>query len=481
MYNAYRVEEKNFQEHLDQKMESLCRKIEYDMYCWESIARGYFKEGDGLLLLHENVDTITKISTFDTIPIFSYYPEHQYFYRNGIMHVPLPITAEILVRMKYIPNESLQENDTQYFNFATANIGNIRSKIAGKLSIEQSTNQHYFDSVVNKAMLEQGVKDYGYALWDAERSKNIFSANNQVTKPTIEKKLTSDLRFNHDYRLQLWVKGATTILIKSMLTEVLASIGVMVLLLVVFLLFLRKLLNHRKISEIKMEFVNNMAHEFKTPLSNISLAADTISEHEAITREKDKKLMHIIKLENLKLQENVNKILQLANEHKILNKTFVNMHELIQRIKESFEQVVETRQGSITLRLEAGDYCMHADETHMLNAIYNLVDNAVKYSDNNPSVTIATYNREEALYIMVEDRGRGISKENQKYIFEKFYRVPTGNVHDVKGFGLGLSYVKEIVEAHGGKVYLESDPGKGSKFIIELPLRTVKGNSMLFK
>lgn len=234
---------------------------------------------------------------------------------------------------------------------------------------------------------------------------------------------------------------------------------------VIFTVFRQK-----KISEIKNDFVNNMTHEFKTPIATISLASDSILNPNIISApDKIKRFTEIIKQENRRMLSQVEKVLQMALLDKKdfqLSLKKVNIHEIIEQASQNIMLQINQRDGVLYKELNAQAVNVMGDQTHMTNIIYNLLDNANKYSPETPHITIGTRNRSGYLEIYVKDQGIGMSDEDQKMIFEKFYRVPTGNLHNVKGFGLGLSYVKAMVAAQNGKIKVQSEPGKGSTFAI---------------
>jgi two-component system phosphate regulon sensor histidine kinase PhoR len=234
----------------------------------------------------------------------------------------------------------------------------------------------------------------------------------------------------------------------------------------------------KKISEMKTDFINNMTHEFKTPIATISLAADSIVSPMVIdSHEKIERFSGIIKQENKRMLSQVEKVLQMALIDKRdfhLKLSDVNMHDVINQAIENVDLQVQRRGGQIIKTLEATEPVIQGDATHLSSVIHNLLDNANKYSPDTPEISVVTRNVESGLEVIVQDKGIGMTKEVRKLIFEKFYRVPTGNLHDVKGFGLGLSYVKAITDAHQGKVTVESEPGKGSSFILFFPNKLFK-------
>ncbi|RQO30061.1 sensor histidine kinase [Taibaiella sp. KBW10] len=247
-----------------------------------------------------------------------------------------------------------------------------------------------------------------------------------------------------------------------------------IIIIAAFALTIRTMFNQKKIAEIKSDFINNMTHEFKTPLATISLASDALSMDKV--RNNPELLNYysgIIKSENKRMNKQVEKILQAAQIDKDdlkLNLQPTNVHDVIEKMAESFSIQVQQKNGLLTTNLLATETYILADEVHFSNIIYNLMDNAVKYSAEQVKIEVSTQNSKQNIIIKIKDNGIGMSKETQIHIFEKFYRAHTGNLHNIKGFGLGLSYVKAIVDSHKGKIKVESAVGKGSTFTIELPI-----------
>jgi len=234
------------------------------------------------------------------------------------------------------------------------------------------------------------------------------------------------------------------------------------------------LLRQKKLSEIKNDFINNMTHEFKTPLATISLAVDAVNNPMILKDEsKIKHYTHIIKEENKRMNAQVEKVLQMAllDKNEIsLSTDDIDIHDIIYRAVENISVQVEEKDGKIDMELAAERYELTGDEVHLSNVISNLLDNANKYSPEKPEIKITTESDDKGIYITVADHGIGMSNDDVKMIFEKFYRVPTGNVHNIKGFGLGLTYVKAIIEAHKGTIDVKSQPKKGSQFKLFLPI-----------
>lgn len=256
--------------------------------------------------------------------------------------------------------------------------------------------------------------------------------------------------------------------------QIIAISGLMVLLILLcFSYTIYVIFRQKKLSEIKNDFINNMTHEFKTPIATISLASDSITNPMVISDPaKIGRFANIIQQENKRMLNQVEKVLQMALIDKRefnLSVSDVNLHDVIQTAVGNFTLHVEGRGGNITMDLKAEKPEVQGDATHISNMIHNLLDNANKYSPDAPIINVRTENSGNGVRVIVSDKGVGLTKEAKKHIFEKFYRVHTGNLHDVKGFGLGLSYIKTMITAHNGHVDVKSEPGKGSSFILFFP------------
>jgi two-component system phosphate regulon sensor histidine kinase PhoR len=249
------------------------------------------------------------------------------------------------------------------------------------------------------------------------------------------------------------------------------STVVLLLMTAFFVYAMLSLLKERRLAEIKEDFINNLTHEFKTPIANIELASEALKTNR-VPDGKQEQYFNIIYDENKRLKTQVERILQLAAfDHKALNLDLkiVNVHHLLQRLTASIGVHIKETAGVLNIDLSASNPNILADEFHLANTVYNLLDNAAKFCKDHPEISISTRNEKEGLLITIRDAGIGISKEFQKQVFDRFFRVPSGDVHNVKGFGLGLSYVKTIVEAHKGSISLHSEPNHGSRFDIYLP------------
>lgn len=234
-------------------------------------------------------------------------------------------------------------------------------------------------------------------------------------------------------------------------------------------------LRQKRLSEMKTDFINNMTHELKTPISSISLSSEVLLKPEIAQQpERLHRYAELIFSEVRRLRLQVDKVLQLATlERKNieLKKERLDLHEMLRMAVNTLQVANESAGLKIELDLQANEHIIEGDEVHISNVIFNLLDNAVKYSEESPEVKISTSSHGNTIETSIEDHGIGIPKKSLPYVFDKFYRVPKGNLHDVKGFGLGLYYVKQMIEAHGGKIKMESEEGKGSNVTFTLPIR----------
>lgn len=277
--------------------------------------------------------------------------------------------------------------------------------------------------------------------------------------------------------LNVIVPNQKTIIWREMFWFIIGAIVFTLIITAAFFVTIKTLLKQKKLSEIKSDFINNMTHEFKTPLATISLAVDALKNDKVKgNEEKTGYFTNIIKEENKRMNKQVETILQAAlldKQEVQLNLKKLPAHDLITAALNNITLQVEEKQGTLDVKLDAEKDMILADEVHFTNLINNLLDNAVKYSKENLAIKLTTENSGSNLKIKIEDNGIGMNKETVNRIFEKFYRAHTGNVHNVKGFGLGLSYVKTMVEAHHGTIKADSVLGKGSTFIINIPLTQI--------
>jgi len=344
--------------------------------------------------------------------------------------------------------------------------------------IEKTLNKPLIDSLLNDELRMKGIETkFEFGVYSSEKNRMIIEKTGQYQAQLLKKGLVftlypNEFLANPNY-LMIYFPYEIRLLLDEMSSIIIVSLILIIILMLLFVYVIRIIARQKKLSEMKNDFINNMTHEIKTPISTISLACEALSDHSVKRNEAlSENYIKVINDENKRLADITEKILQAATFEQgelILKKEIFNIEEVIDNVINNIGIQVEVKDGKIIRDFRASNSTIIADKMHLTNVISNLVDNANKYSPRKPVITISTENFSEGIKISVEDNGIGINKENQKKIFDKLYRVPTGNIHDVKGFGLGLSYVKAIIEKHSGKITVESDLKKGSTFRVYLP------------
>lgn len=368
--------------------------------------------------------------------------------------------------------------------------GKVKQQSSNYFTVELEDTLHPFllESLLKAEFYHQNIKDdFRYGIYDCYSDSIIYGdyikhsgdsvfvieKNNKGIDEKLQNKLETDV---HYFAVSFPNKQSYSLADTSNnVTPWYYMVAILMFILAFFGFTLSIILRQKKLSEIKNDFINNMTHELKTPISTIRLSSESLLYTTDNSSEKVEKYASIIYKENKRLEQQVERVLNIAKldkgEIKLKYSSF-DIHEVIEEAKENFEfNQMEDGGGQIKLELNASTSIIYSDLVHLTNVIYNLLDNATKYCDNKPNIVISTYNLKQKIIISIKDNGKGIAKENLKLIFDKFYRVPTGNVHDVKGFGLGLFYVKTIVENLKGSISVNSQLGVGSEFIISIPIK----------
>lgn len=337
------------------------------------------------------------------------------------------------------------------------------------------TDTALLDSLLRAELINKGIDaDYQYGVFTPEMLRKAKeNGKNALTSSRFKVNLSPDNIFIQPRYLAVHFPGETNYLLRTM-WWMLAISGTLILVIILsFYYTINTIFRQKKLSEIKNDFISNMTHEFKTPISTISLACEVLRDTSVDkSPERVSNYVKVINEENKRLSTLVENILQTAildkGEFK-LKLQDVDVHSIIDQAINNVALQVDKREGKIIMKLDAAQPMIQADRVHLTNIIYNLIDNALKYTEDKPAIEVTTQSNASGILISVKDNGIGISRESQKKIFDTLYRVPTGNIHNVKGFGLGLSYVKAIVEKHSGTISVDSEPGKGSTFRIFLP------------
>lgn len=378
---------------------------------------------------------------------------------------PIDISPEALLM------QSVQISRSKEIMFETA-----YKDMAKRSPIHQRISNRELSELLSKKLDENNIDiDFEYAIYHKDLATKVQTDNFELDKAsTFGVPIFLDNNNESEYTLYLNFPERSKFILSSIIGMALLSIIFTSIIIIAYTSAIYQLIKQRKISQIKTDFINNMTHEFKTPIATINLALDAIRNPKIIGDEdKVKRYLKMIKDENKRMHaqvENVLRISKLEKNELNISKDRVDLHDIILDAITHIELIVEDRKGYVKTHLEAALTSVLANETHFTNVIVNILDNAVKYSDGKPEITVVTENIGNSIILKISDKGNGMSKSVQKRVFEKFYREHTGDVHNVKGHGLGLAYVKRIVDDHSGHVSVESEKGKGSTFIIKLPL-----------
>lgn len=415
------------------------------------------------------------------------------FQQNIIEKENLPIenTGDSVNRIKLWTDETITQikKDTTKRQTLTPEISNSLSSGEYQLKeflriegnnrpIDKRVDKKTLDSVLAFQLKKNGIQSsYGFAIFNDKNELTKISNDEFFHQKTNTPYTTPLFKDNKDqvlYSLSIVFPRKNLSLIRNNLPMLLGTFLSLLTILGIYIVSINYMMKQKKIAEVKTDFINNMSHEFKTPLATISVATDSLANDKiAHDPEKVKYYSNLIKQENLRMKKQVENVLNMSKLERNEVQLFLretNVRNLIKQIAESFGLIVAQRNGKFIQEFNAEKYMVKIDEFHLSNTLINLLDNANKYSPEIPEITIRTRNEIGWYVIEIADKGIGLETDNKKRIFDKFFREETGNIHNVKGQGLGLSYVKKIIELHKGQIHVESQKGKGSTFTIKLPM-----------
>lgn len=415
------------------------------------------------------------------------------FFSNEIYLNAQPAQQNVKANLSVVPvdstkkaNQQSQRNQNRNYTQSIYNKANLVERIVNRLinthlRIEERISKETLEKTIDAELLLKGIKiPYEYSIKDemgeqAMKSEQYSDTSNQ--EKFMVRLYPGDI-FNQPYFLVIYFPDELIYIYKSSWIMIGSSLALTIIIILIISLSIFIIFRQKRLSEIKTDFINNMTHELKTPISTISLASQLLGDTNVAPENKNiESLSKLILDESKRLGIQVEKVLQMAvfEKGKIkLKRKKININELTGLVLNNFSIQMKSRNGKLIKELNAQDPYIIADEVHITNIIVNLLDNAVKYCPSEPIIIVSTTSDNSGITISIKDNGIGISKENQKKIFDQFYRVPTGNIHNVKGFGLGLSYVKKIAEAHNGNISVESKQGHGSTFSIHLPYEQIE-------
>ncbi len=374
---------------------------------------------------------------------------------------------------------SVQEELAKVSNASNTMLDVLQDMMYSNAPIQTRLSADQLDSLITYELGEKGIGiDYDFGviapyqnlfLYLEDPTKNTKLANSELRASLFPNDLTGE------YKLLVVDFPEKSQFLLGKIWMTMASSGILICaIMFCFGYAVRTIVKQKKLSEMKTDFINNMTHELKTPIATVGLAVEALQDKSLRNEEMiQDRYLGMIGEENKRLGQHVEKVLQMAAiEKKDVQMKFesLNLHELVEAATRKMALQIENREGTLKTVLNSKDQMVLGDAVHLMNVVVNLLDNANKYSPEKPQIIIRTEKIGKNIVLSVQDHGSGMSKEAVRNIFQKFYRVPTGNVHNVKGFGLGLAYVKNVVEDHHGSIDVQSEPGKGSKFFITLPL-----------
>lgn len=477
-YSAYQLSEKEFAAKVKDAMVLTTNELNKELTCFELFSKTRINAHEGFFMARQkwSNDEFVDSTAADTVPMFfADANSHMPFEWRNLMF-SWPVDIKMVLTFNYL------EGNPDSLSAATGKLEkvtlqNYRDAFSENKTVDKIFPPSVTDSILKKNLHAASVFDnYHFGFVRSDLNKVEYAAHPKdstaLKKTAFRTPLTGSAYFSQPYELRIIFENYTQAIVAGIRKLLIASVLVITILLISFYLFARIILKQRKLSELKTDFINNMTHEFKTPLTNITLALENIASNRSVHNAQEERVLKIIGHETSRLRENVDRILQVARfekENLHLSLEQIDIHQLIHKTVSAFDPELNGNGTVIHCNFQAVNPVVKGDETLLFNALYNVIDNGINYNSQKPEITITTNTHKEGVLIKIRDNGIGISAHHQKKIFENFYRVPHGNIHDVKGYGLGLSYVKLIVDAHRGEVDVNSQPGHGSEFEIFIP------------
>jgi two-component system, OmpR family, phosphate regulon sensor histidine kinase PhoR len=478
--NQYKLHEENFNSQVISVLKKLNDKIDYKNRCFETYSKTFIPPGETYFMAKQFYGNDSLSKNYDTVPM--------YYFGEGIdksvqpasftsLTFSNPIIAEIRIRFKYELNDTTTFYKYQRKLSKTNDPVLIKNIISGADPFFKQYDTTFVDSVLKSELSEQTIaSSFVYAFIRSGNDSVLFTSDKKLVPQLLTKGIRYPLNdkatFIKPFYLSVYFPDKSSALLKKVWVTLLLSTLILLGLAIGFWYFLKVINRQKKLSEMKNDFINNMTHEFNTPISNIALSIETLLSNHQLPPDKTEKILCIISNENNHLRENVQRILQAASLDK--NKFYldfkpVDLLAIIRQVANTFELALQEREGKINILCNIDKAIITGDETHLINIFYNLIDNALKYCRRKPEINITIELAMDKVFISIQDNGIGIAKEHLAYIFNKFYRVPSGDTHDVKGFGLGLNYVKHVVDMHNGIIKVTSIVNKGTAFEILFP------------
>lgn len=448
--------------------------------CFTLYSKTYIDTNEGIFLMksrwHGEEEVWDANVNPDSLSMFFNFPEeyknspHNRLYKD--LKFSNPVTAEILLKFRYDVNKNSPD---KFILGQNVTVNNFKDAIKNHEPILNIYDTLMIDSLLKLRLKESDLHfDHSYALVKSNSDSVVYSSNPFLTKAILKQgnriRLTPDDLFSYPYDIILYAKNKSLFILSNILTILLLSMGIILILLFAYIYFIRIINRQKKLSEMKNDFINNLTHEFNTPISNISLAYETLWENEKIVKDSfSERTVHILRGETERLKENVTRILNISafeGERISMSREDVELPQIISNAIERLSLKINKKKAVINFSLPKEPIIIQGDPSHLSGAIENLIDNALKYCNSNCMINIDIKKEDGVPVISITDNGIGMKFDEQKRIFEKFYRVQHGNIQNERGFGIGLNYVKQVIEAHGGKITVSSKHGEGSCFRI---------------
>lgn len=464
------VEKKTIHRALKNDFDKLAAQLEEDAYCFVLQSKSFISQHEGVYVAkykldgspYENGDILDTINMYNLFEIGG---------DTEILNYPTirleNFSATLDMNFQYAFEGVMDKSAYMYRELTEENMAKVLDK---KLSIDSALSTTKIKDGVISVLQKNGL-DTSFKMYVKKEAETtpIYKLTNSDHKGgmLIESKFF-DNEVNSPHYLIIDIPQPYKQIIQSIGTMLISSIIIILILIGTYTYFVKTIINQRKLSELKNAFINNMTHEFRTPITNINLAVDNWRS----AKTNNEFYFNIIEEENKHLEKNVEQILGLTTmKHHEDNKLFtdVNVHEVIKNATANYKMQLHNLKGEVLFDLKSQNPFVYGDVSELENMMSNLIDNALKYNKTQPLIKISTKDKNKEIEIQIADNGIGMNRETQKMVFERFYRSNTGDRHDVKGFGLGLSYVKHIIESHKGSVRVKSEEGAGSIFIITLP------------
>ena len=485
----YSIELRNeeFGNRVNQRLERVAEIVENDYHCFRFYSDFELEPGQGIYTLVHPTDEHNQFQALlsaqdsagiDTVNSVNLDRSGQVRRESNKFRFDVPISIQMEINFRYLINEKSRESG-EWSKFDAWVAEGYEHDINDPWTGELIVDTLFLDSILTRELKGLEVDNFYYGLVREDKDSLVWSKAGSDPNSLLSSGLGSTLFAGNktlpNYKLFLQVPTREGLVLGGLWMTIATSAGVVLVVILLIAMFMRTIFHQRKLAEMKAGFISNMTHEFNTPVSNINLALDTFDRQ--LNNAPDGKvdqpmLMNIIREENNRLKDNLHIMLRssLMQKNKLeLSKDQVSLNGLVDRIAETYKFKLNGSGGKIHCDLQARPDAVWVDPVHFSNVIHNLLDNAVKYSGNHPEIRVSTIKEAGQLIMSISDRGIGMTRQELSRIFDQFYRAATGNRHDVKGFGLGLSYVKYILDNHGCRVTVDSSPGQGSTFKVFIP------------